>query len=101
MSALLRMRLADAYDAAQESGEVATGNRAHDFGVGGGNAKPTAADLGIRRDEIHQARKMRDVLPQTLPRNPKEETPLAGRSYKLLISLRDLAPAGGIEPTTN
>lgn len=41
---------------------MATGNRSRDFGVAGDNAKPaTAADLGIRRDEIHEARKLRDA----------------------------------------
>lgn len=56
------MRLAEEYDEAQERGEVATGNRAKDFGVAGDNAKPaTAADLGLRRDEIHEARKLRDA----------------------------------------
>jgi hypothetical protein len=56
------MRLAEEYDAAQERGEVATGNRTKDFGVGDHNAKPaTAADLGLRRDEIHEARRMRDA----------------------------------------
>jgi hypothetical protein len=55
-------RLADEYDAAQERGEVATGNRAIDFGVGNDDAKPaTAADLGLRRDEIHEARQIRDA----------------------------------------
>lgn len=56
------MRLAEEYDAAQDRGEVATGNRSKDFGVAGDNAKPaTAADLGFRRDEIHDARKLRDA----------------------------------------
>ncbi|WP_025049172.1 hypothetical protein [Sulfitobacter mediterraneus] len=49
------MRLAEEYDAAQDRGEVATGNRSKDFGVVGGNAKPaTASDIGLRRDEIHE-----------------------------------------------
>lgn len=56
------MRLAEEYDAAQERGDVATGNRSKDFSVGDDNAKPaTAADLGIRRDEIHEARRFRDA----------------------------------------
>lgn len=56
------MRLAEEYDAAQERGDVATGNRTKDFGVEGDNAKPaTAADIGLRRDEIHEARKIRDA----------------------------------------
>lgn len=53
------MRLADEYDAAQERGEVAT--RQHNPGsvghVGADYMPPTtAADLGLRRDEIHEAR---------------------------------------------
>lgn len=56
------MRLAEEYDAAQDRGEVATGNRSKDFGVDGKNAKPaTASDIGLRRDEIHEARKLRDA----------------------------------------
>jgi hypothetical protein len=56
------MRLAEEYDAAQDRGEVATGNRSRDFGVAVDNAKPaTAADLGLRRDEIHAARRLRDA----------------------------------------
>jgi hypothetical protein len=58
------MRLAEEYDAAQDRGEVAT--RQHNPGsaghVGGHNMPPaTAADLGLRRDEIHEARKLRDA----------------------------------------
>ena len=52
------MRLAEEYDAAQERGEVATvGQRAN---VVDSNVS-TAADLGLRRDEIHDWRKLRDA----------------------------------------
>jgi hypothetical protein len=51
------MRLAEEYDAAQDRGEVA--------GHGRSKVEPdnltTAADLGIRRDEIHEARQFRDA----------------------------------------
>ena len=51
------MRLAEEYDAAQARGEVA--------GHGRSKVEPdnvtTAADLGLRRDEIHEARKLRDA----------------------------------------
>ena len=58
-----KSRLADEYNAAQERGEVATGNRAKDFGVTQENAKPaTASDLGINRKEIHEARQVRDAV---------------------------------------
>lgn len=53
------MRLAEEYDAAQERGEV------HKHGGDKSNVDnhnvATAADLGLRRDEIHEARKIRDA----------------------------------------
>ncbi|MFC3613568.1 hypothetical protein ACFORG_07325 [Lutimaribacter marinistellae] len=52
------MRLAEEYDAAQERGEVA--KRGWESGVDKDNIT-TSADLGIRRDEIHEARKFRDA----------------------------------------
>jgi hypothetical protein len=53
------MRLAEEYDAAQERGEVSTGGNPTVVAPNGSLA--TAADLGIRRDEIHEARKLRDA----------------------------------------
>lgn len=57
IEARAKMRLADEYDAAQERGEVA--------GHGRSKVEPdnvtTAADLGLRRDEIHEARQLRDL----------------------------------------
>lgn len=50
------MRLAEEYDAAQARGEVA--KRGWESGVDKGNIT-TSADLGLRRDEIHEARKLR------------------------------------------
>ena len=50
------MRLAEEYDAAQERGEVAA--KGWKSGVDKSNTT-TAADLGLRRDEIHEARMMR------------------------------------------
>lgn len=56
------MRLAEEYDAAQDRGEVATGREGKGLGVARSNAQiATAADLGLRRDEIHEARKLRDA----------------------------------------
>ena len=54
------MRLAEEYDAAQDRGEVASrgGERS---GLQHSPVAPTVADLGIRRDEIHEARKFRDA----------------------------------------
>lgn len=58
------MRLAEEYDAAQHRGEVAShGQRGPEKDVADNNVfRPaTAADLGIRRDEIYEARKLRDA----------------------------------------
>jgi hypothetical protein len=58
IEARAKMRLAEEYDAAQNRGEVATvGQRSN---VVGDNVS-IAADLGIRRDEIHEARQFRDA----------------------------------------
>lgn len=64
IEARAKRRLADEYDAAQARGEVAT--RQHNPGsvghVGADDMPPaTAADLGLRRDEIHEARQIRDA----------------------------------------
>jgi hypothetical protein len=61
IEARAKERLADEYDAAQARGEVATGRDGPGAGVAGVNAKATAADLGLRRDEIHEARRLRDA----------------------------------------
>jgi hypothetical protein len=59
IEARAKVRLADEYDDAQRRGEVATvGNPSI---VGDANDRATAADLGLRRDEIHDARKLRDA----------------------------------------
>ena len=52
-------RLADEFDAAQERGEVKTvGNPSI---VSGGNDRASAADLGLSRKDIHEARMIRDA----------------------------------------
>ena len=59
-----KRRLADEYDAAQARGEVAsaTSSRGNQWTVAVGNEAPvTAADLGLRRDQIHDARLIRDA----------------------------------------
>lgn len=61
VEARAKMRLADEYDSAQERGELATGRDGPGAGVVDGNAKATSADIGLRRDEIHEARKLRDA----------------------------------------
>lgn len=55
------MRLAEEYDAAQADNEVARHGGARNFKVAGDNVEPSAADLGLRRDEIHEARRFRDA----------------------------------------
>ena len=57
IEAAAKRRLADEYDAAQARGEVA--------GHGRSKVEPanvtTASDLGLRRDQIHDARRLRDA----------------------------------------
>jgi hypothetical protein len=56
-------RLADEYDAAQERGEVAGhgGNRGNQFAKVPAGNDATAADLGLSRKDIHEARQIRDA----------------------------------------
>lgn len=50
-----KIRLAEEYDAAQERGEVSRGGGRPDC-VADPNAVPvTSTDLGLRRDQIHEA----------------------------------------------
>ena len=58
IEARAKMRLAEEYDAAQPI-EAQKGGRPKT--VADDNAFPTAAQLGIRRDEIHEARQFRDA----------------------------------------
>ncbi len=58
IEAAAKRRLADEYDAAQARGEVMGRVRSC---VGEDNAPATAADLGLRRDQIHEARQIRDA----------------------------------------
>jgi len=59
IEAQAKHRLADEYDAAQARGEVAAGRpRSLD---GGKSFQATASDLGLRHDEIHDARLIRDA----------------------------------------
>lgn len=61
IEARAKRRLADEYDAAQERGEAATQAR-HPGSVPNGNAAPaTAADLGLTRKQVHEARQVRDA----------------------------------------
>lgn len=59
IEAAAKRRLADEYDAAQERGEVA--GRGKPVNVPDGNIKPTAAEIGLDRKDIHEARQVRDA----------------------------------------
>lgn len=57
-----KRRLADEYDAAQERGEVASrGYTGHQSDVPNGNVIPSAADIGLTRKDIHEARQIREA----------------------------------------
>lgn len=57
-----KRRLADEYDAAQRRGEVAKlGTNQTEVGVPSGNTLPTAADIGLTRKSIFEARQIRDA----------------------------------------
>lgn len=81
IEARAKMRLADEYDAAQERGEVRT--RADNQLVADDN-KLSSADLGLRRDQIHEARQLRDA-----------EAADPGRAERVLSDMADR----GQEPT--
>ncbi|MFG6589992.1 hypothetical protein [Sulfitobacter sp. 1A12157] len=53
--------MAEEYDAAQDRGEVAKDGKPKTVGGDNGIKPATAADIGLRRDEIHDARKLRDA----------------------------------------
>lgn len=60
IEAMAKRRLADEYDAAQERGEVASAKDGN-LGRSSGERPATAADLGLSRKEIHEARVIRDA----------------------------------------
>jgi hypothetical protein len=55
------MRLAEEYDAAQPENSGRGAFHGNQWSVADDNAPVTAASVGIRRDEIHEARKLRDA----------------------------------------
>lgn len=61
IEAQAKRRLADEYDGAQERGEVAGHGGGRNFKVGDANLEITTTDMGLRRDEIHEARLVRDA----------------------------------------
>lgn len=66
------MRLAEEYDAAQDRGEVK--RNGGDRSTVDDRNTASAADLGIRRDEIHEARKSRTRAVHSRPRPGPGET---------------------------
>jgi hypothetical protein len=60
IEAAAKRRLADEYDAAQERGEVA-GPADGKLGRSTGERPPTAADIGLSRKEVFEARQIRDA----------------------------------------
>lgn len=71
IEAQAKRRLADEYDAAQERGEVKANGGARNFTVPKQNSEPSAADVGLSRKDIHEARIIRDA------ENPTGEMHLA------------------------
>lgn len=59
IESLAKRRLADEYDAAQKRGEVAHHGRPEK--VEGSDLKPTMADVGLNKQDIHEARLIRDA----------------------------------------
>ena len=53
------MRLAEEVDGAKERGEVAGHGGGRNFKLANDKVETTASDLGVRYDEIHEARKLR------------------------------------------
>lgn len=92
IEAQAKRRLADEYDAAQERGEVASvGDNPHNPGGGrkrvmGDDHHPqsTLSDLGLRNDEVYQARRVRDI---------------EGASPGITGSVARELASSGIEPT--
>lgn len=61
IEAAAKRRLADEYDAAQERGEVAGDGRPKTVPDENGLKPATAADIGLSRKDIHEARQIRDA----------------------------------------
>ena len=102
IEAQAKRRLADEYDSAQERGEIAGHGGGRNFKVGDSYVEITAADLGLRRDEIQEARMIRDaeqadpgivrrVLDEKLSEG-KEPTRAALRKMVVDAAMRGLRP---------
>lgn len=60
IEARAKERLADEYDAEKAAGNIAAQGQRTDL-LGADKKVPTARDLGLRHDEIHEARRIRDA----------------------------------------
>ncbi len=70
--------VADEYDAAQERGEVLGAHNGAVNRVADDNAIATSSDLGLRRDQIHKARRIRDAHVFVYNMSGTGERPLRG-----------------------
>lgn len=61
IESMAKRRLADEYDAAQDRGEVGKSGSRSDLVRGGNEVVPSAADVGLSRTQIHDARQFRDA----------------------------------------
>lgn len=62
IESMAKRRLADEYDAAQERGEIAKGSVRTDIVPEQNDVRPaTAAEIGLSRKEIYEARQIRDA----------------------------------------
>jgi hypothetical protein len=101
IEAAAKRRLADEYDAAQARGEVHRRGGQLPRGVADDNI-PSAADLGLRRDQIHDARQIRDaeaadpgIVRRTLEdRLERGEEPTRAALRKMVVdaAMRGLRP---------
>ena len=101
IEAQAKHRLADEYDAAQERGEVQRRGGQVPRDVADANI-PSASDLGLRRDEIHDARLIRDaetndpgIVRRTLDdRLARGEEPTRAALRKMVVdaAMRGLRP---------
>lgn len=61
LEAMAKRRLADEYDAAQERGEVRTKGGDYTSKVKDENLAPTLDDIGLSKEQIFEARQIRDA----------------------------------------
>ena len=102
IEACAKRRLADEYDAAQARGEVFGAHNGARNRVEGSNAIAATTDLGLRRDQIHEARQIRDaevadpgIVRRTLDdRIERGEEPTRAALRKMVVdaAMRGLRP---------